>query len=95
MTKLLNDKKDLNNKQEQKNNNNKELPINNKTQNNSLNYTAPKLNINMTYYPKLQNNEISSNKQSLENKPIPNPQSPFTNFFCIKNIYFKIIKINN
>ena len=72
LTKLLNDKKGLNNKQEQKNNNNKELPINNKTQNNSLNYTAPKLNINMTYYPKLQNNEISSNKQSLENKPIPN-----------------------
>ena len=72
LTKLLNDKKDLNIKQEQKNNNNKELPINNKTQNNSLNYTAPKLNINMTYYPKLQNNEISSNKQSLENKPIPN-----------------------
>ena len=74
LTKLLNDKKDLNIKQEQKNNNNKELPINNKTQNNSLNYTAPKLNINMTYYPKLQNNEISSNK-SLENKPIPNPNS--------------------
>ena len=75
LTKLLNDKKDLNIKQEQKNNNNKELPINNKTQNNSLNYTAPKLNINMTYYPKLQNNEISSNKSSLENKPIPNPNS--------------------
>ena len=75
LTKLLNDKKDLNIKQEQKNNNNKELPINNKTQNNSLNYTAPKLNINMTYYPKLQNNEISSNKQSLENKPIHNPNS--------------------
>ena len=75
LTKLLNDKKDLNNKQEQKNNNNKELPINNKNQNNSLNYTAPKLNINMTYYPKLQNNEISSNKSSLENKPIPNPNS--------------------
>jgi hypothetical protein len=75
LTKLLNDKKDLNIKQEQKNNNNKELPINNKNQNNSLNYTAPKLNINMTYYPKLQNNEISSNKQSLENKPIPNPNS--------------------
>ena len=75
LTKLLKDKKDLNIKQEQKNNNNKELPINNKTQNNSLNYTAPKLNINMTYYPKLQNNEISSNKSSLENKPIPNPNS--------------------
>ena len=29
----------------------------------------------MTYYPKLQNNEISSNKLSLENKPIPNPNS--------------------
>ena len=72
LTKIINDKKDLNVIQEQKNNNYKELQSNN-NQNNSLNYTAPKLNINMTYYPKLQNNEISANKSSLDNKAtIPN-----------------------
>ena len=82
LTKLLNDKNDLNNKQEPKNNNNniKELSSNNNNQNNSLNYTAPKLNINMTYYPKLQNNEISTNKQSTDNneKIISNPNSNFS-----------------
>ena len=72
LTKIINEKKDLNVVQEQKNNNYKELQSNN-NQNNSLNYTAPKLNINMTYYPKLQNNEISANKSSLDNKAtIPN-----------------------
>jgi hypothetical protein len=38
----------------------------NNTQNMSLNYTAPKLNLNMTYYPKIQNHAIQMHKQSLD-----------------------------
>ena len=38
----------------------------NNTQNMSMNYTAQKLNLNMTYYPKIQNHAIQMNKQSLD-----------------------------
>ena len=68
LTKLLNDKKETNIKQDIKNNNNnKDLSLNNNNHNNTINYNTPKLNVNMTYYPKLQNNEII-NKQTIENK---------------------------
>ena len=55
LSKLLNETNDINNKKD----------IKNSTKENS-----PKLNVNMTYYPKLQNSEITTNKQSINNKTI-------------------------
>ena len=38
----------------------------NNSQNIPVNYNCSKLNLNMTYYPKIQNSNISQNKQSIE-----------------------------
>ena len=38
----------------------------NNTQNIPLNYNCSKLNLNMTYYPKIQNSNISTHKQSMD-----------------------------
>ena len=59
LNKLLNDNKDTNPKKDNKNSINQ---IDNKE-------TSPKLNVNMTYYPKFQNKEITNNKQLINNKP--------------------------
>ena len=72
LNKILNIKKDSNPKQDIKNNI-KDLSTNvnkNNNQNMPINYNAPKLNINMTYIPKLQINETSNNnnKKITDNK---------------------------
>ena len=38
----------------------------NNNQNISINYNPPKLNLNMTYYPKIQNNSLQMHKQSMD-----------------------------
>ena len=85
LNKILNIKKDSNPKQDIKNNI-KDLSTNvnkNNNQNMPINYNAPKLNINMTYIPKLQINEttnnnnkkITDNKTNDANKPNSNLSS--------------------
>ena len=68
-----------------------DLPIilnQNNNQNISINYNAPKLNLNMTYYPKIPNHSIQMHKHSLDKASSSNllPELKDTHNFINANI---------
>ena len=74
------------------------LIINNNNQNISMNYNCSKLNINMTYYPKIQNCNISTHNQSIDkinNSSNYLPELNIKDNSNLNNNYYSEKKIKN
>ena len=69
----------------------------NSTQNMPINYNIPKLNLNMTYYPKIQNRSIQFPKQSLDKSSSSNllPELKDSHNNNINNLNNTKLKVNN
>ena len=68
----------------------------NNTQNMPINYNIPKLNLNMTYYPKIQNRSIQFQKQSLDKSSSSNLLPELKDSHNTTNITnINKIKVNN